>query len=62
MQREESYWRGMKARLLRALVCGLVAGLVLWWTNDLEVSVLSGLLVFAAIALAPPGSPRGDRT
>jgi hypothetical protein len=62
MQRERSYWRGVKARLLPAFAAGLVAGLVLCWLNDAEVGILSGLAAFACAALIPPRSSRRDHT
>lgn len=50
MQRDESYWQGVRGRLPSALAVGLIAAVILWWLDDIRAALAVG---FAAAALLP---------
>ena len=55
---QESYWRGVAARLLPAAIVAAVVALLMWWVEGVPAAVVTGLVALAASALIPGRSRR----
>jgi hypothetical protein len=55
---QESYGRGVAARVLPAVIVAAVVALLLWWVEGAQAAVITGLVALAASALIPDRSHR----
>jgi hypothetical protein len=56
--RQETYWRGVAARLLPAAIVAAVVALLVRWSEGTQAAVITGLVALAACALIPGRSRR----
>jgi hypothetical protein len=58
MHKQRSYWQGVKARVLPALLVGLVAAAAVWVADD-SIKRVALLFIFSSASLVPPCCRRG---